>query len=759
MKSLSLAISAAIFSSAHAAPVNPTVDAKTLDEIEVRAERVERREQALRHAQHGASTVEIGRERLNESNIIGTEDFLRYAPNLTVRSRYIGDRNALIGGRSNSTIQGSRSLVYIDGLLISDLLGASFNPPRWGMVSPAEIQQVDVLYGPFTAEFPGNSMGTTVQITTRYPRAFKMTADAQLFSQAFNDDYGNDDDYRGNRANVTAGESHERWRWFAALSRLDTTSHPMQYATPSSFITTGAAALPLLNGAISDLDPQARPRVILGPTGIEDTQQYNAKFKLGFDLSEDTTLELVSGHWRNDYDRRAQTRLTDAAGLPVFAGSYRLPDGRGIRIANNAFAPQSGNERHWQNALSLTSRLSDAWSLQIIGSDYAIRDNTLRSSTQTPIIARTGGAGTVSKGDGTGWNTLDAHFVGELENHTLRLGFHGDRYVLDQRVFSNEDWRSGAQTLRTSVFGGKARNTAAFVQDRWRFADAWALDFGARYERWSAYSGVRASGTATVNYPTRDLNKWSPNFGVRRELGDTWTLRASVAKATRFPTVSELFQGSISGNAIINSDPNLKPEVSYAKELALEGMLFGGNARFSLFEDDIRDSLFSQTNFSVFPTITNIQNIGRIRNRGLELVSEWDALADVEGLSLSASAAFNRSRILDNPNFPASIGKRAPRIPKTRASAVLSYRPDEQWRLSLAGRYSGRQWNTLDNTDINPNTFGGTSDFTVFDFKVQRKLGDGFALGVGVDNLNDERYFAFHPYPSRTVFIELRYGD
>lgn len=466
---------------------------ETLDAIEIRATEIERREQALRHVEHSGSQVQIGRERLEQSNVIGSEDLLRYAPNLTVRSRYIGDRNALIGGRSNSTIQGSRSLVYIDGLLISDLLGASFNPPRWGMVSPAEIQSMDVLYGPFSAELPGNSMGTTLQITTRYPRAFKLTGDAQLFSQSFSDDYGNDDSYRGNRVNLTAGESHARWRWFGAVSRLDTRSHPMQYAVPSGFITAGVPALPLVNGALLDRDPQGAARVILGPTGIEDTTQYNAKFKAGFDLNDDATLEAVIGYWRNDYDRNARSALTDAAGNAVYAGNYRLPDGRGIRIAANAFSPQSGEERHLQTALSLTWALSERWSMQAIASDYRVADNTLRSSTQNPIIAANGGAGTISKGDGTGWNSADIHWDGRLDAHHFRFGAHGDRYVLDQRVFANDDWRAGATTRRSSLFGGKARTVAVFAQDTWQFAPGWALDLGARYERWSAFDGVRAA--------------------------------------------------------------------------------------------------------------------------------------------------------------------------------------------------------------------------------------------------------------------------
>jgi iron complex outermembrane recepter protein len=723
---------------------NTEEEVKTLDAVEVRAQAVERREQSLRHVQHVGSRVSIGRERMEQSNVVGSEDLLRYAPNLTIRSRYIGDRNALIGGRSNSSIQGSRSLVYIDGLLISDLLGASFNPPRWGMVSPAEIQTMDVLYGPFSAELPGNSMGTTVQITTRYPREFAVTAEAQFFAQSFSDEYGFKDDYQGSRVNVTMGQSNERWRWFGVVSRLDTTSQPMQYATPANFITTNVGNLPLLNGAVSDLDQQNLPLVILGPTGIEDTQQINAKFKAGVDVNDDTTLEFILGYWQNDYDRIGKSFLTDASGNTAFA--------------NNTFSPQSGNEEHWQSALSLTWKLNQHWSLQSIFSDYRITENELRSSTQTPAIAQNGGAGTVSFGDGTGWNTFDVSLDGKYENHHIRVGAHADRYLLKQETFGNSNWYSGDAITRTNAFGGKVVTKAIYFQDNWKFADRWNMGFGARYEQWSAFDGLRTtSQNVTLRYPESSKNAFSPKLSLSRDIGQNWTLRFSAGKAVRFPTVSELFQGSISGNVIINSNPNLLPETSYSKELAMEKNAWGGTMRISFFEDDIHNSLFSQTNFLVFPNVTNIQNIARIRNRGLELVGDWKDLG-VEGLSLNSSIAFNQPSILDNPNFPASEGKRAPRIPNVRASTVISYQPNKAWRFSMAGRYSGRQWNTLDNTDINPNTFGGTSNFTVFDVKVMREIANAFTLGLGIDNVTDEKYYVFHPYPSRTLFLELRYG-
>ena len=64
--------------------------------------------------------------------------------------------------------------MYADGILLSNLLGngASYTP-RWGLVSPDEIERVAVLYGPFSAAYPGNSVGAVVGYVTRMPKAFE----------------------------------------------------------------------------------------------------------------------------------------------------------------------------------------------------------------------------------------------------------------------------------------------------------------------------------------------------------------------------------------------------------------------------------------------------------------------------------------------------------------------------------------------------------------------------------------------------------
>ncbi|HSV47496.1 MAG TPA: TonB-dependent receptor plug domain-containing protein, partial [Ramlibacter sp.] len=123
------------------------------------------------------TTIEgLTREQIAQSiNSTDSADALKYLPSLLVRKRYIGDYNhAVLSTRASGTGNSARSLVYADGMLLSNLLGngAAF-APRWMMVSPEEIERVDVLYGPFSAAYPGNSVGAVVDYTTRMPRQFE----------------------------------------------------------------------------------------------------------------------------------------------------------------------------------------------------------------------------------------------------------------------------------------------------------------------------------------------------------------------------------------------------------------------------------------------------------------------------------------------------------------------------------------------------------------------------------------------------------
>ena len=111
-------------------------------------------------------------------NIVDSEDALKYMPSLFVRKRNYGDTQPTFSTRTWGINSSARNLVYVDDIPISALIANNNTngAPRWGMVSPEEIKGVDMLYGPFAASYPGNSMGGVLLITTRMPETFEATA-------------------------------------------------------------------------------------------------------------------------------------------------------------------------------------------------------------------------------------------------------------------------------------------------------------------------------------------------------------------------------------------------------------------------------------------------------------------------------------------------------------------------------------------------------------------------------------------------------
>src|SRR6187402_68178 len=151
-------------------------------------------------AQRQAQTIEntpstratVDADRLATTvNAVNVEDSIKYLPGLIVRKRHIGDTQAPLATRTSGLGSSARSLIYADGVLLSALIGNNNTSasPRWSLVSPQEIARIDILYGPFSAAYPGNSIGAVVNITTRLPDRLEATIDSGINVQTF-DQYG-----------------------------------------------------------------------------------------------------------------------------------------------------------------------------------------------------------------------------------------------------------------------------------------------------------------------------------------------------------------------------------------------------------------------------------------------------------------------------------------------------------------------------------------------------------------------------------------
>lgn len=705
-----------------------------------------------------ASSERITAAQLENLNIVNTEDALKYMPNMAIRKRFIGDENATISARGNGTSQTARGLVYADGLLLSNFMGNTHSfPPRWSMVFPDDIAQVDVIYGPFSALYPGNSMGATIAITTKMPTKLEAMAKAQVFSQQFNL-FGVDGHFDGNKSTAAIGNKVGDLSFLLGIDHLSNAGQPFVYASqPRSTQVATAAAIPV-TGAYPYTDPNGAPATIFGVNaeGAERAVQDLFKFKAVYDISPALQAGFTFGYWRQQVSNSTQSFLRDANGNPVYSGLVNI-GGYQYNLPASFFAPAASESENQLYGLTLKTRNASGWNYSAIASYFDVSKSISRSAS-SGLASNLSGVATY--GDGSGWKTLDlmADYKPATVNagsHWLTFGYHYDNYFLENATLNLSNWRSNDGGSFNNAFAGKTETQALFAQDAWQLSQLWKLTYGLRYEDWRAYDGARATGAAARRYDNRNLSYWSPKAAFSYQATSDLTIRVSTGRAYRFPTVSELFQGSLTGSTLVNNDPNLKPENDLAKELSAEWSHFNGVLRMSLFEDDVKNTLFSQTNTTVFPNVTSIQNIDRVRSRGIEFsYSAEDVL--LRGLDLSASVGYTRSIILENSKNPATVGKNFYRIPLWRSNLVGSYRINDQANVMLAGRYSGRQYNTLTNTDINPDTFGGTSSFLVFDTKLTFKPTKNTELGLGIDNLTNRRYYVYYPYPGRTFYLEAK---
>lgn len=717
------------------------------------------------------------RQQLAETvNVVNTEDSFKYLPNVLVRKRFIGDTDAPIASRTTGINASARTLVYADGTLLTPLIGNNNGngSPRWFMVSPEEIDRIDVMYGPFAAAYAGNSYGLVANITTRMPDrlegSVKLTGAWQDYKL-----YGTKDTYESQQLSATIGNRIDNFSFWFSFNHLDSHSQPVTYiVAPSASGAAGTA----VTGSYSDKNRTGSPIQILGAGNLTHTVQDNAKVKLAYDFTPSIQAAYTFGLWQNKAETSAQSYLTTASGTPYWGGTGQTTIG-GANYSASAiaalFVPGQREMEHHMQSFSLRDKSNGTFSWDLGYSRYDYVQHQERSGTTSgtatyPGVAAGSGAGRILDMEGTGWQTFDASGTwrpdGPRGTHVVSFGTHYDLYKLSSPTYNTSNWQSGGHSSLFSDSRGKTETMAIWLQDVWRLAPAVRATLGARQEWWRAFDGLNYTSGTTVLQPTQERSAFSPKGSLTFDASDNLQITGSVGRALRFPTVGELYSTIQVGTLYQSANPNLKPEDVTTGELAVEYALNKGKIRVSVFEEQVKDALIAQT--ALYPGIaaptSYTQNVDKTRQRGIELVAKKDDVL-IRGLELYGSLTYVDARILANSSYVAasttpnatSVGKRTPYVPDWRATAMATYRPNDQWTFSLAGRYSGHMYATVDNTDINGHTYMGFERFFVADTRVRYQMAKQWSASLGVDNLNNRKYFLYHPFPQRTAFAELKF--
>lgn len=700
-------------------------------------------------------SVSLGRADFEAINAINVEDLMKYAPNFFVRKRFAGDDNAVVALRGANTVQSARTIVMVDGFLVSNFLGNSFSfSPKWNVVGPADVRQFDIVYGPYSARYGGNSMGGVVSITTEEPKKTGAYLNAQTMVMPFKE-YGFDETFTG--YSVEGGGTYVaqdgKLRVRAGFRRFDNVGQSMTYnlLTPA----TGTAAATSVTGAF--VDPElATP--VFGAASPVDVVQNQVRVRVAYDFAPGWTADAMLFGWTTD-QTLADTRtfLKDANGTLVGQGRVRFNN----QIWNATGLTSSLFERtEYLAGLKLTAHLA-GWDMRTNLSRYWMPIWNTKTS-RDYLTGQSNGAGTYQVQDNPGWYAADITFDQSFGRHNLGFGLNANRYETAQNTFNTTNWRAASGQTFASATAGKTESFGLWVEDAIDLTDTLTLTLGGRYDRWRAFDGsiARQSGTTRLadTYPNRTDSAFSPKTSIQAEIVEGIVVQLSLGSATRFPTVGELFQGRIDDITREidpqSFDPNLRPERSTDMTLMGRGQLGPIQITASAFYQDIEDAIFSFSGLNQFGTVvSSFKNVDLVTQSGVELIFEAKDLW-VDGLDMNVNLSKMDATTVRNLANPETVGKRFPRIPEWRSSGNFRYKISPKWRASLGWRHATTP--TSDLFGREGSVYGFQTEYFFLDTRLTYDVTDKVQFNFGIDNLNNDQAYVSHPLPQRTFVFDVK---
>lgn len=709
----------------------------------------------------------ITAEQLESINLTNVEDSLAYEPGLIVRKRFIGDANGVIGLRGSNMFQTTRSMVFADGMPLHFHLQTRYRgAPRWSLVSPSEIDRVEVVYGPYSSEYSGNAMGGVVNLVTRQPGSERIELETGYFSQQYNV-LNTDEIYTGHRLFASYENSYDQLGLFASYMRLQNDGQPQSqfFAKPGS----GTASATVASGAISGVNEYGDAGIYFADSGPEQATTDLYKLKLFYDLDNIQLRGSVAYEERKRLQNQSNNFLRDDIGNTIFD--------RRVEFDGNVYDTYQYGRSRLQDriqdrdsivaGLGASIELTSGWVADGFYSVFKILEDVETRSGNNPASdsyesdnerykAR------ITEYDDTGWEIFDIKFATENlagnDLQRLSLGAHYDEYELTYIVddynsitgLRDDDETDGNLDTGRADSGGAASTWALFAQYGYQLADNWDLSLGLRYEDWQTEKGF-LGGTESE---ARSKGGWSPKFSLAWMPQDNLEVRYSAAKALRFPVIEELYVNVVDGSGTsMISDPTLEPEDGIFHNLSFVSNTENSSKRLNVFHEVIEDVIFNQRASN---GVSTFLPVGEVTTTGVELVWEQRSFLNTP-LNIRYNLTYTDAEITDNVFNSSYVGNDFPRTAKWRSNMILSYQWSEVVNAAMNMRYASDSFGSLNNTDTEDNVFGAQDGFLMVGLKANWKVSKSLKLSAAVDNMFDQEAYVYHPWPGRTFHIKATY--
>ena len=738
-----------------------SISADPLEEIVILAD------QLFKDTSLVSPTSVVTAEQLASINMTTVEDSLAHQPGLIVRKRFIGDANGVIGLRGSNMFQTTRSMVFADGMPLHYHLQTRYRgAPRWSLVSPGEVDQVEVIYGPYSSEYSGNAMGGVVNLTTRRPSAENIYLETGYFSQQY-DVLNTHETYDGHQVFAAYENTYDQLGLFASYTRLENEGQPQTqlFAKPGS----GSATATVASGALHGVNEYGDVGVYFADSGSEQAATDLFKLKLFYDLDAVQLRGSIAYEERDRLQNQSNNFLRDAEGNVIYD---RRVDIDGVVYDTYQYGRSRLQDRVQDRdsivvGFGASTEFASGWvadsfySVFDILEDVEVRsgnhpDSHSYASDNERYRAR------ITEYEDTGWQIFDIKFATDSlagnDRQRLSLGAHYDEYELTYLVddynsitgHRDSDEIDGNADSGRADSGGAASTWALFAQYGYQLAEKWDLSVGLRYEDWQTEKGFLGG---TESSP-RSKTGWSPKFSLSWLANDIVEMRYSVAKALRFPVIEELYVNVVDGSGTsMISDPTLQPEDGVFHNLSFVSGTAAASRRLNIFHEVVADVIFNQRASN---GVSTFLPVGEVTTTGAEFIWEQRGLFQMP-FDIRYNLTYTDSEITDNVFNPEYVGNDFPRTAQWRSNLVMNYQWNDAVNSAVNVRYASDSFGTLNNSDNVDNVFGAHDGFLSVGLKATWQIDESLKLSAGVDNLLNEQAYVFHPWPGRTFHLKAAY--
>ncbi|WP_307745112.1 TonB-dependent siderophore receptor [uncultured Pantoea sp.] len=246
---------------------------------------------------------------------------------------------------------------------------------------------------------------------------------------------------------------------------------------------------------------------------------------------------------------------------------------------------------------------------------------------------------------------------------------------------------------------------------------------------------------------------WSPSLNISQALGDSFTLKAGIARAFKAPNLYQSSEGYLlatrgngcpvnvaRGSCYLLGNENLDPEVSVNKELGIEYSQQGYIAGITWFRNDYKNKIVSGT--EVLGYASNGNNILQWSNGGKAVVEGLEGNVTIPLVRDTLEWRTNATYMIESKDK--ETGNPLSIIPKYTINTLLDWQVTQDFSTDLNWTMYGRQKprrhaeSRTENGSMSDREVGAYSVFGInFNYDITKNL----RANAGINNLLDKQLY------------------